>query len=406
MGRGRQGNGVEVHRGKLRIRFTVNGKRYIEPLDLKATAPNIKAAGRVAADVRDKIRLGVFDHATAFPNSKNIEPVIIEVETVQMYADIWLDTLVGEKSTLLGYRSAMKKFWLTTMVKDGEKDVVFADLALAEVRHTHIATAIAKKAKEGASGKTTNNLLIPIRAMFNAAVADEKIETSPVARVHNRKHQRKEIDPFSRDEMDAIIRRMSERSPEVVFNYFQFAFATGMRTSELIALRWGDIDWVRKIAHVSRAQVRHVEKDTKTHQARDADLNGLAIAALIAQKAHTFMRGANEAIFCSPEGERWLSERRLREDHFQPSLKALGLRQRPAYNTRHTFATVALMAGVNPAYIARQLGHANTAMLFKHYAKWIEGADSGIEAGKLNAAFGAKRGGIGPKLAPDKTDAN
>jgi len=97
-----------------------------------------------------------------------------------------------------------------------------------------------------------------------------------------------------------------------------------------------------------------------------------------------------------------LSERRLREDFFQPALKALGVRQRPAYNTRHTYATVALMAGVNRAYIARQLGHANTAMLFKHYAKWIEGADSGIEAGKLNAVFGVKKIADGPKLAPVK----
>jgi len=66
----------------------------------------------------------------------------------------------------------------------------------------------------------------------------------------------------------------------------------------------------------------------------------------------------------------------------------LGIRQRPAYNTRHTFATVALMASVDPSYIARQLGHANTAMLFKHDAKWIEGADPGAGAAKLNKALG------------------
>ena len=48
------------------------------------------------------------------------------------------------------------------------------------------------------------------------------------------------------------------------------------------------------------------------------------------------------------------------------------------------------MNRVNPAYIARTLGHANTAMLFKHYAKWIEGADSGNEARKLNLVFGQK----------------
>lgn len=61
-----------------------------------------------------------------------------------------------------------------------------------------------------------------------------------------------------------------------------------------------------------------------------------------------------------------------------------------AYQTRHTFATLALMAGVNPAYIARQLGHANTAMLFKHYSKWIDGADAGREKSKLNGVFGTK----------------
>jgi integrase len=414
MGRGRQGNGIEVHRGKLRVRFTVNGKRYVESLELKATAPNIKAAGRIAADVRDKIRLGVFDYAVVFPNSKNVPTKKPQeaAQTLRQYADIWLKTLTGEKSTLYGYRTSIDNFWLTVVVateKDtatGEdKDIQLGDLALAAVRHTHIATAIASKANSGATGKTTNNLLIPIRALFSAAVADEKIETSPVAKVHNRKHQRKQIDPFIRDEMDAIIRRFSERGPAVIHNYYQFAFATGMRTSELIALRWGDIDWVRKIAHVSRAQVRHVQKDTKTHQARDVDLNGLALAALYAQKSHTFMKGINEQIFCSPEGEPWLSERRLREDFFQPCLKALGFRQRPAYNTRHTFATVALMAGVNPAYIAGQLGHANTAMLFKHYAKWIQGSDSGIEAGKLSAVFDPKNGRIGPKLAPDETEA-
>ena len=85
----------------------------------------------------------------------------------------------------------------------------------------------------------------------------------------------------------------------------------------------------------------------------------------------------------------WSSEQRLREDYFHPALRACGIRLRKAYNTRHTFATINLMAGVNTAYIATQLGHADTTMLFKHYAKWIRGADSGAEAARSRAAFGA-----------------
>ncbi len=207
MGRGQQGNGIEIHRGKLRIRFTVSGKRYIEPLDLKATAPNIKAAWRIAVDVRDKIRLGVFDYAAVFPNSKNIPKQEPEekalVPTLRKYAKIWVKTLTGAKSTLDGYRTSIDNFWLTVVIateKDAEtgedKEIQLGDLAITAVRHTHIATAISVKAKAGVSGKTTNNHLIPIRKLFEAANADELIETSPVAKVRNRKHQKAPPDPF------------------------------------------------------------------------------------------------------------------------------------------------------------------------------------------------------------------
>lgn len=399
MGRGRHGSGVDAKGGALRIRFTYQGKRCAEMVPLTPTPANIKAVERLSAEVRQKIALGIFDYATTFPNSKNVTPPEVEpADTVAQYAAVWLQTLTGEKSTLLGYKAQINKFWLTVLVGDKDSQRPLGELALTAVRHTHIATAIANKAAEGASGKTTNNLLIPIRALFAGAVADEKIDSSPVDKVHNRKHQRKPIDPFDRVEMDMILDRMA-RYPATVHNYYTVAFAAGMRPSELIALRWGDIDWNRNTAMVSRAQVRHTEKGTKTHQVREVDLNDMAVGALRAQKAITFMRGTDAVIFCSPEGERWLSERRLREQFFQPCLRACGIRQRPAYNTRHTYATLALMAGVNPAYIATQLGHANTAMLFKHYVKWIANADSGREAGKLNAVFG-------PKLVPKIYGAN
>jgi len=409
MGRGKPGGGVEIHRGKLRVRFTVNGQRYVEPLGLLATAPNIKAANRIAAELRDKIRLGVFDYAAAFPHSKNIpqaEPQQPDpVQTIREYAKTWLKTLTGEKSTVDGYRTSIENFWLNVVVlteKDeatGEdKDVKLGDLAITAVRHTHIATAVASKAKAGVTGKTTNNHLIPIRGLFEAAIADELIEVSPVAKVKNRKHQKPPPDPFTREEMDKILVHMNEHYAHVIHDYFQFAFATGLRPSEAIALRWGDIDWNRRTVTISRAQVRHKEKGTKTHNVRDVDLNDLAVAALTRQKAATFMKGTNAQVFCSPEGEAWLSERRLREDYFHPALKAKGIRLRKAYNTRHTFATINLMAGVNPAYIATQLGHADTTMLFKHYAKWIKGADSGTEAAKSRAVFGA---GKTLELAPN-----
>ena len=95
-----------------------------------------------------------------------------------------------------------------------------------------------------------------------------------------------------------------------------------------------------------------------------------------------------EPIFCNPvTGDRWSRIRDLNSDYFQPTLAALGIRQRRAYNTRHTYATLALMAGVNVAYIAQQLGHASVVTTLTYYARWVRGGDGGAEAKKLNAAL-------------------
>jgi integrase len=70
------------------------------------------------------------------------------------------------------------------------------------------------------------------------------------------------------------------------------------------------------------------------------------------------------------------------------SLRRCKMRYRVPYQTRHTYATLALhLAGARPGYVARQLGHANTGMLFKVYSKWIDGADNQRERAKLDAAF-------------------
>lgn len=50
-------------------------------------------------------------------------------------------------------------------------------------------------------------------------------------------------------------------------------------------------------------------------------------------------------------------------------------------------ATAAPVAGVKPPYIAAQLGHTNTKMLFEKYARWINAADKGNERRALEAAF-------------------
>lgn len=54
----------------------------------------------------------------------------------------------------------------------------------------------------------------------------------------------------------------------------------------------------------------------------------------------------------------------------------------PPYNCRHTYATICLMSGLNPAFIAQQLGH-SVQMLLSTYARWLNSSSDWSELEKL-----------------------
>ena len=62
------------------------------------------------------------------------------------------------------------------------------------------------------------------------------------------------------------------------------------------------------------------------------------------------------------------------------------MRYRPPYNTRHSYATAMLMAGMTPAFCAGQMGH-SVEIFLSTYAKWIPGAGDASEMAKLERAL-------------------
>lgn len=65
-----------------------------------------------------------------------------------------------------------------------------------------------------------------------------------------------------------------------------------------------------------------------------------------------------------------------------PVLNDLGIRCRPPYNCRHTYATICSMSGLNPAFIAQQLGH-SVQMLLSTYARWLNSSSDWSELERL-----------------------
>jgi integrase len=61
----------------------------------------------------------------------------------------------------------------------------------------------------------------------------------------------------------------------------------------------------------------------------------------------------------------------LRERVWRPALRQAGLHARTMYQTRHTFATLALSSGEALDWVSKMLGHRTTQMLIRHYHKYV-----------------------------------
>jgi integrase len=347
------------------------GARQVEALDLAPTPANIKAAERLLGRIQAAIGAGIYRREDFFEGND----CAAAVPTFGEYAEQWLATLTVEHGTLKHYQASIRKVWIPAL----------GDKLLPRLLPSDIKKVVADRDKV-VSGKTINNDLIPLRQTLEAAVDDGLITASPAARIKNLKHQKPPPDPFTVAEMEAILADMKARAPKQVWAYFEFAFFTGLRPSELIAVKWGKVDWAASQVRIDTAKTYSREKDTKTNTVRDVDLSPRALTALIAMKEFTFMKEVDGPIFSNPAtGKPWATDEYQRTTYFTPALKRLGIRHRGAVQTRHTFATTALMGGIYPAYIARQMGHATTAMLFNVYSKWIDSADGGREAAKMAA---------------------
>lgn len=372
--------GIKPHRKGIQITFYWNGERYRPTLRIESTATNLKYASRLKAEIENAIARGTYtlgQYAAHFPTSKLAQavPTVAPEKTLTfaVMAEKW-DKIVKDKahSTKIKYKQA-SNFWVKHLGKT----------PITEVKYTTIA---ALSNSNGWSPKHRNNMLIALRGIMGASFIDGEIDVDPSKRIKNSKLQKKRPDPFDVEEVSLIINHIKKTFPMQIYNAIEFALFTGIRPSELISLRWGDIDFRKNTARVERARTFGVEHATKTYSIRDIELNNRALAALLRQKGLTFMKDGY--VFENPTTNKpFPSEKILRESYWKPMLRAIKLRDRVFYQTRHTFATINLMGGADQMWVATQLGHTDTQMLHRVYSTWIPGADKNKERSKMDTMF-------------------
>lgn len=365
---GRTGDGVEIRGDTIRIGFNYEGKRIKRRLmagdaPMRPTLANRNYAKRLAEEIRAKIKAGTFVMAEYFPEDGEAGQI-----TVAKQIGTFLAAKRSEGSTKAGYTSA-GNFWRAASYHDTNHLLPLGEVPLKSLKLSHLLTALARR--PDLSGKTINNYVSVLRGALDLAVADKILRENLADQIPSAKWQRDPPDPFLPQERDAIIQHAHQKHPWQVANMVRFWMWSGLRTGELIGLRWANVDLAKGTVLVKEAKVRREMKATKTNTARLVRLNSEARAALDAQKALTLLKG--EEVFQDPRsGQAWDTEANFRKVFWIGMLKVLGIRYRRPYQCRHTYATTMLMAGMNPAMCAKQLGH-DVKVFLTIYAKWIGG---------------------------------
>lgn len=359
-----RGPGVRwVGPDSLQIDFRWRGRRCRERLRLAQTKENERFAKRLKAVIEHEIATGTFDYAKHFPKSKRAR-VSVGVPLKQSVL-AYVDSLSGELEP-----ETLKKYRLDAATVAGW----FPGESLQSLTRAKVRDAIAELPL---SKKRILNLLTPLRGAIGQAVDDGDLPHNPLAKLRIRRTRRPDDerpDPFTPDEVAAL--------GTVEHGQLWTAWAwTGLRPGEVIGLQAGDVDLTGGSVHIRRAVRVGRTKSPKTQSGeRSVHLLPAARQAL----AFVSKLAPTEPVFRNPNtGARWHEDRALARA-FRKSCAAAGVRYRPPKHLRHTYASWALSSGENPLWVAEQMGHEDTTMIFKVYAEWIPQVD--LQAGSRMAS--------------------
>lgn len=380
--------GVYPHGAGIQIRFKLPGEtRYThETLPWQPTPANLTKAGRLRADIVAAIKHKTFRYADFFPDSPRAQASTDN--SLFTLAQLWLDDPGHDWSdnTRYKFRQILNGVWVPWLYERPVHTITYTDINQALLAAT---SDFEQKHERPVTQSTYNNWLLCIRGVFALAEREQIIKpvNNPCQWLKNKARIKPQPDPFTPDEAEAIITDIYKHEHEIWGIWYELGFYTGMRyPSEPAALTWENIDLSRSEIRITQTRDRYnLKPTTKTGIHRTIKLNARALAAIKRARAHTELQGT--FVFIQPATGEPVIQGEPQRDMLKASLKRLGIRPRPAYNMRHTYATLCLMAGAKPGWVAKQLGH-SLEEFFKSYAKWLESDDDAREVSLIDQRIG------------------
>ena len=361
---------VRKQTGKLFLDFTYQGVRCREQTALDDTPANRKRLQQLLERIEAEILVGTFQYGRYFPNSRRAGAFAAggdgrngagDTPLFQEFADRWFFEMQAQwrRSHQQEVRSTLDRYLKPTF---GDKEV--GRITKADILEFRSSLAkVTKRNGKALSASRINHIMTPLRMILDEA-ANRFQFSSPFNGIKSLRVPRTDVQPFTLDEVRLILENVR---PDFRA-YYTVRFFTGMRTGEIDGLTWEHVDFERRQILVHQALVRGELVPTKTDGSfRAIDMSQLVYDALKEQYAAT---GRHEFVFCTRSGTP-LSHNNVTKRIWYPLLERLGLKKRRPYQTRHTAATLWLAAGESPEWIARQMGHSTTEMLFRVYSRFV-----------------------------------
>lgn len=208
-------------------------------------------------------------------------------------------------------------------------------------------------------------------ALFRHAMRHEWTDRNPIALVRQSAKRQRTPDVLDAQEIRSLLAELEEPYWTMVF----LAASTGLRVSELLALKWCDIDFASGEINLSRGIVRQHVGEMKTEASRKPIPLDTGLAAVLTDwRARCAYNQPDDWLFASPDkkGRQPLWPNSAMEKHIRPAAVRAGIAKRVSWHVfRHTFATMLKANGEDIKTVQESLRHASSKVTLDVYTQAV-----------------------------------
>lgn len=285
--------------------------------------------------------------------------------TVAVYLSSWLAGLEVRDRTAGSYRWITESYLIPRL--GGARLEALETVDIEKMLHDLRA--------EGVGDRTRQLCYDTLRIPLRRAVRAKMLAYNPIEAVSRPRYERREMTPWTPEEARAVVE--ASRSDRFHALYV-LELRLGLQfPGEVLGLRWSDVDLKKREIYLSTQLTGRTRQSgpTKTEaRRRRLVLPQQVVDALLEHRERLMADGLRSSPWLFPNRDGGpMNARNFVRDSFEKVIERSGVRRVRPYDMRHTFATLALIAGVHPKIVSEILGHASIEQTLRTYSHLMPG---------------------------------